>query len=102
MTKTLFSLACVAILSTTGAAVAEGADAQLNRCIANSTAQDTSAECVELRVAYLAEINDCTARRDEADVNAGASVSQRSSHGFKARYLICSASAKQKLGAMNP
>ena len=63
-----------------------------NACMADGSETQDSTECETLRANINTSIQDCMHP-------AGAEgTAAKSSHGYKAQYLICSAGARQKFG----
>lgn len=91
MKTTMFASALLVSLALPGLAHAEGKIALFARCVTETVHTDSSAECVDLRQAYRTEIDTCL------EGNAPTTPTT-SSHGSRARYLLCRADANQKFG----
>lgn len=89
MKTTMFASAVLVSLALPGLAHAESKVAVFARCVTETIHIDKSAECVELRQAYGAVIDTCFA----ANAPTNATIT---SHGNRARYLMCRADANQK------
>lgn len=94
MKKTLFALAFCAVSGLAGAANATQTNTVdlYNQCMTNDIASGLSAECAALQANINAAIQDCL--YPPGAQSAGA----KSSHGYRAQQLICTASARQQFG----
>ena len=95
MTKTVFILTFGGFVGLAGIANASPATVVdvYNQCMDTETGTELTAECKGLRASINAAIQDCMYPP------GGQTAGGQNSHGFKARSLICTASARQQFGA---
>ena len=96
MKKTVFFLilgALIGLAHSANATPTKVADLY-NSCIENSSAAQESAECAALRENINEAIRDCM-------YPAGVQTAKaKSSHGYKAQYLVCNASVRAQFGTV--
>ena len=96
MKKAVFGLTFGAVLALAPGAIATPTNAVdlYNTCMADGSAHQSTVECTVLQEKVNAAIRDCMHPSGVQTAKA------KSSHGYKAQYLICSASARQKFGTI--
>lgn len=65
-----------------------------NSCQAEGAAKTSSPECVLLQANINDAVRDCMVSPEAKSTGA------KSAHGYKARYMICQASARQQFGTV--
>lgn len=87
---------CLLILA--GPVLAETPAGKFQRCIEPGSALDTSEECVALRATYRAQIDGCMTASRVASADRIKIAPSGSNHAYRARYLICTRTAKSSHG----
>ncbi len=96
MKKSVFGMVVGALLAFGSPALATPANVVdlYNSCHADGAAEAALPECVLLQENITAAVQDCMASPESKSDGA------KSAHGYKARYLICQASARQQFGTV--
>ena len=103
MKKQFASLIVLSAFGCAGPLLSETTQSKVQLCLAAQTtvgaAGDAADGCTDLRAAYTARLGACMAER-QLDAQRSHSANASSiSHGFKARYLLCSRDAQDSLEA---